>query len=1318
MSSGDTTIALRFEAIDQEKGLPESSVFAILEDHIGFIWLGTSGGLIKYDGYSFEIHPYTPEYPELAARQYGGMKVFVLSEGPYGDLWIGSGFDRPDKPSISRFDRETEKIIPYLFEPKDSTPAIHGSITSIVADSQYIWISVMQEESLIRLRPEMEYPDARAARDVPFEILGESAGILPDEGINTLLKDQKGRLWLVGKKGLYLWQKEEDTFRYFTSEYLSNPNIDRLCQMLSIAEGPEGKLWISTYRCGCVLRFDPEKKSYTYFPIQETLELISDNEGKIWVGEWNGTGGLGWLDPQTGKLTRIDIQPDELEFFPLLRVREFLEDSYGMMWIGSMEGPLLKYNPQRAAFHWLKAEPANTNSLIHDWVTDIAQDSANHYWISTFGGGLTKWNPSDNRFTHFNTGPESSVDIGFDHIINLSVDHEGQIWYGFPVISRLDPVTGSVKNYGDRSGTINTLYTDSKGWVWVGRYRSLGKYWPETGDTKVYEVINPSEPNYRKAVSGIMEDSRGDIWGGIISGKDGFFRFEPDEEQFEFFEAPAATNFCEDRKGNIWVSTVDGLFRIDPEDSSSRRYGLEAGLPHTTVNSVLEDDDGYLWVGTQNGLSRFDPEEENFRNYYTSDGLPSNSFSRACYKNEKGVLFFGGTFGIVYFHPDEIKDNQVPPKLAFTQLEILGEPIEVGEGSPLKQHISTTQKIELKHWQNDLTIHYAALHFKNPSKNRYKVMLSNYNEQWREVGTQRVANFTNLDPGSYTFRVKASNSDGTWSEEGLALTITILPPWWATWWAYLLYLVIAGAIVYAIYRFQLNRRLALLETKRLRELDHFKTKLYTNITHEFRTPLTVILGVAKEAIVQRNARRLLHLVNQMLDLSRLESGNLKLNRVQGDVLTFLKSIVESFQTLAEQKDIDLSFQTDTEELVMDYDPERLQEIVGNLLSNAVKFTPEGGEVRFAANSHPRASAATSLLLIVQDTGPGIPEEQQPYIFDRFYQADDTPTRQAEGTGIGLALTKELVQLMGGQIEVESRLHEGTTFRVRLPAITETHTPQASPGIGEVKPQGIGSEWKAEGANQVAAPLALDLERPTVLIVEDNRDVARYISSCLEGEYQLMHASDGQEGLDWALEHIPDLIISDVMMPKKDGFELCRMIKQEERSSHIPIVLLTARADMASKIEGLEYGADAYLVKPFEKEELEVRLRKLIELRHRLQARHQQPDFQPDPATQKEDAFILKVKEMLMAKLDDDTFGIDELSEALHLSRVHLHRKLKALTGKSTSHFIRQVRLQEGYRLLQDEKLNVSEVAYKVGYKDPGYFSRLFSEQYGKPPSEV
>ncbi len=1028
---GDTIISLRFEAIDQEDGMPEHRVFEILEDHLGLIWLGTPRELVKYDGYDFQYYQYEPEDSILAARQYDGMRVHILTEGPTGDLWIGSGFERPDKPAIFRFDRETEKVIPYLFNPHDSFPPIHSGVTSIQQDSRYIWVSTMQEKSLIRISPEEEYPDAAAASKAPFEWIGRQHGLLPDERIYHILKDKKGRLWLGGTHGLYLWNPERDKFRYFESEALATFE-DKYCQLTGIEEGPDGKLWIHTHRCGGFLSFDPQNKRYQHHTMSGSLDIMPDDQGKVWIGGFPGRGGIGWYDERSGKLANIDVRPDGLDFFPIVRVREYLQDRSGMMWVGSMEGPLLKFNPQRAAFHWLKAEPSNPNSLSHNWVTDIDRDADGNYWIATFGGGLNRWNPKAGTFTHYNDGPNSEVDLSYPYVLDLTIDAQGKIWYGFLFTATFDPKSRKIQQYRERGGSINSLYTDSRGQVWIGQYRSLGKFLPEADSFKDYDVIVPETPNIRQAVNKVMEDSRGDIWGGIVDGRAGYFRFRPATEQFEFFKSAAANCFYEGSRGYIWVGTLDGLFRVDTETGSRKRFDTSSGLPHNNVQSILEDDHGRLWLGTENGLCRFGPEQGTFRNYYESDGLPANNFSRACYKNDKGELFFGGTFGIVYFHPDSIRDNAVPPKLVLTQMDIYGEPLAIGGDSPLQKHLSVTQKLELGHWQNDLTIHYAALHYKNPAQNRYKIKLDNYDKQWREVGTQRKANYTNLGPGRYTFRVKAANSDGIWNEKGIALDITIFPPWYWNIWSQLLYALLLIGALYWFHRFQLNRRLALAEAERLKELDSFKTKLYTNITHEFRTPLTVIQGMMdnikgydeEKDIVKRNSQNLLNLVNRLLGLSKLDAGKLKLNLVQGDILPFLRYVTESFHSFALNQKINLNFYSDAEEIIMDYDPEKVLEVLSNLLSNALKFTPEYGKVQVVAGVQPAVSSqqravgsrqwagrpprtAHCLLLTVTDTGIGIAPEELPHIFSRFYQAFPHKGEPRNSSPLGAGLLSSL-----------------------------------------------------------------------------------------------------------------------------------------------------------------------------------------------------------------------------------------------------------------------------------------------------------------------
>ncbi len=514
------------------------------------------------------------------------------------------------------------------------------------------------------------------------------------------------------------------------------------------------------------------------------------------------------------------------------------------------------------------------------------------------------------------------------------------------------------------------------------------------------------------------------------------------------------------------------------------------------------------------------------------------------------------------------------------------------------------------------------------------------------------------------------------------------------------------------------------ELEKTKEIDELKTKFYTNITHEFRTPLTVIQGITEQikghenekAFINRNSQQLLNLVNNMLDLSKIEAGKLTLNLVHGDILSYLRYVTESFHSLALNQKINLNFYANEEVIDMDYDPEKILQVLSNLISNAIKFTPEYGKVLVRAEVQSGETfevfkTSEVLSLTVKDTGIGIAADQLPHIFDRFYRPADSHT---EGTGIGLALTKELVELMEGEISVESRVGEGSVFTVVLP-------------IRKTLDKKVGSNFKvlptlstlATSKQQIdSEPITTTQERPILLIVEDNLDVMHYLSACLKDHYQLQYARNGREGIEKALEVIPDIIISDVMMPEKDGFELCATLKQNERTSHIPIILLTAKADMESKLEGLEYGADAYLTKPFHRRELDVRLQKLLELRRKLRTKYNQPSFETEISTQREDVFVAKVRQVVLENLDDETFGVEELAAAVNFSAAHVYRKLKALTGKSTSHFIRQIRLQEAYKMLHITNNSVSEIAYAVGFKEVSYFSRLFSKHYGKTASEV
>ena len=580
--------------------------------------------------------------------------------------------------------------------------------------------------------------------------------------------------------------------------------------------------------------------------------------------------------------------------------------------------------------------------------------------------------------------------------------------------------------------------------------------------------------------------------------------------------------------------------------------------------------------------------------------------------------------------------------------------------------------------------------------------------------------------------MKAAGVEGNWGPV-FSYDFTIRPPWWISTGAYLLYAFLALAGFYGWYNYNLRRQLKKAETRRMKELDHLKSRLYTNITHEFRTPLTVIMGMAEQLsentadlptpyqekitnglhLIQRNGQSLLRLINELLDLSKLDAGKLKLKMIQGDIVAYLQYLTESFYSMAEDKGIRLTFYSEEESLLMDYDEGKIQQIVYNLLSNAIKFTPSRGKVIFHILIK-KQQGRERLQMKIKDTGAGISPEELGHIFDRFYQADGSSTRKGEGTGIGLALTKELVELMKGEIKVESTPDKGSTFTIHLPISQDA---PLQPGLSSGQTNASPS-FSLLGAFDTLIQSTISnkkLNAPILLIIEDNPDVTLYIQNLLEEDYTIHTAENGQIGIDRAIELVPDIIISDVMMPEKDGYEVCYTLKQDERTSHIPIILLTARAGQEDRIDGLHHGADAYLTKPFQKQELLVRLKKLVELRRKLQARltDQATDLKTDP----ESLFLEKLREIVQTHLDHSDFGVPQLAENLLMSQMQVYRKLKALTGQTPSQFIRNIRLQKGKELLQTTNLTISEIAYKVGYADPNYFSRTFHSEFKVSPRD-
>ncbi len=892
----------------------------------------------------------------------------------------------------------------------------------------------------------------------------------------------------------------------------------------------------------------------------------------------------------------------------------------------------------------------------------------------------------------------------------ITLDQKGQMWLAFwnqMGIINLRELSGQIIHFDPDSNlpfarefTLNTrILVDSRNLVWVGHHaKGISCYDPETKQTHRYK----HDPQDHTSISTNLR----------VNG------------------------MVEDAQSNIWVATANGLNKWSPKTKAFQRIFEPNPSYSERVQSLVIDNNQHIWFSTIHHLIKYEPESNNYYSFSQKDGLAISSFiDKDAYKDAAGHLFFPSSVfaeGVLYFHPDSIRLDTIVPELLFTALHIKDDPVKVGaEDGLLEQSINFTDRIIFQPDQNIFTISYGAIEYRYPDEVRYAVWLEGFHDEWQQVGDKREATFTNLDPGTYTFMVKVRNHHGFWSKTPRSLIIVILPPWYRTWWAYSLWTIMLLGTIYWIYRFQLNRRLAEAETVRLKEVNLAKSQLYTNITHEFRTPLTIILGMAEQVksdpdnwlneglqLIRRNGKQLLNLINQLLDLSKLESDNMPLKMINGDFVQFTKYQIESFHSYADSKDIRIHFASDFKVLYTDYDPEKIQNILSNLLSNAIKFTDTGGDIY--VDLRPVIELEDWFAIQVRDNGIGIAAEHLPHIFDRFYQVDATTTRRGEGTGIGLALTKELVKIMGGEIEVESADGLGTKFTIQLPITKKARA--THPDIVLSETSQISESILESDVNKLETEPVFQYNKPVVLLVEDNKDVITYLSSFLSNQYQIVTATNGQEGIEAAYSIIPDLIVSDVMMPEKDGYDLCATLKMDERTDHIPIILLTAKSDQYSRITGLKEGADAYLSKPFNKEELIVRIEKLIALRKQLQTRFQEPGslrkvLQTKPG-EYSDPFLQKIVEIVETNLSNEDFDIHKLCKAVNMSHSNLFRKLKALTGKSISVFIRSLRLEKAKELLETTNLTVSEVAYESGFNTPKYFSKVFHEEYGISPREV
>lgn len=1349
--------------------LPSDTIYSLLQ-HQQQLWLGTSKGLSRYHLETLQMLPFFNGDP---AR---GEEIMDLRKDQGGAIWLQQRF------AVRKVDPESEKSKTYLELPKldigrEANLFSQAFFIYLGEDAQanQYWFHSFNRDQIYQYVPQKDSITAYTI-DFPEKNQYWAYGIWMSEFLSGLV-DHTGILWMgFGEEIL----KIKINQRRFNTHQLNYYVIgDELIDL-----DKWGNFWIATFNGGELFKFNPEHKRLSrindhlprIFSDGHGSNFLIDRQDNLWWGQYPASGlfrfpidASSFTNLALGKPAKASSIEHRLMLLP-----EFVVDGDPKTRWGSDFNTTQWITIDLEQSHYIDHLVLNWNSAFAKTYEVLLSDDGKNWrsvYRTTKGEGQVDALPiyQQGRFIKLNLEDKNTA-------YGISI-RELEVWGALPEVIPFHNKT--YEHLGLPSGTNYDIFQDRKGQIWIATRKGLVTY--EYGKNK-FETIRPPGswdvglygakffedssgriwilrggyiyyilPGSRQAerfthqinedighVSHpqIFEDSDGNLW--FFSGVNGLYRYNLLEGNGKFYLSDQRINVVfEDSKGRIWIGTNRGLFGLDSTNETYQKYTEAQGLSFRTINTINEDNYGRLWIGTSDGLSCFNPELEQFENYNQEDGLFGDKINKLV-KDEQGRILAVGAGGLSFFDPGDFKIDTTPAKVVISGLKLSNQIVKPGEkNAPLTQSISKTRSIRLAHHQNAIGLEFTALHYQRPEENQYQVLLEGLDTTWVDLGRQRAVNYFGLPSGSYTFKVKGSNADGVWTEVPTILDITILPPWWKSNWAFLLWTVLIGAGVFSLYQYNLRRRLAVEETRRMKELDHLKSRLYTNITHEFRTPLTVIMGMTEQLgekqktenrksklqqglqLIHRNSRNLLRLINQLLDLSKLDAGKLKLHMVQRDLVAYLQYLTESFYSMAEDKDIRLTCYSEEESLWMDYDEEKIQHIVYNLLSNAIKFTPEKGKVIIHIRKKEQVESP-QLELKVKDTGPGIAADQLPHIFERFYQADDSSTRKGEGTGIGLALTKELIELMEGSIQVESTLGKGTTFLIRLPikqaaSLSQTIHRPATPAIKDGSASGLSVPFKPEDEAGQNADL------PLLLIIEDNPDVVIYIRDLLAKDYQIHTAENGRLGIDMAIELIPDIIISDVMMPEKDGFEVCSTLKQDERTSHIPIILLTARAEPGDRLDGLQYGADAYLIKPFQKRELQIRLEKLIEIRQTLRARfssvpaniaHPSDSGTPDL----DRTFLERLEEIIQANLDDTEFGVQELSKAAGRSHMQVYRKLKALTGKTPSQFIRSIRLHQGKGLLQMTDLTISEIAYQVGFSNPNYFSRTFHDEFNVPPN--
>ncbi|WP_044200722.1 hybrid sensor histidine kinase/response regulator transcription factor [Flammeovirga sp. OC4] len=1318
-----------FERITSNSGLSQNDALCIHQDQKGFIWIGTNDGLNKYDGYKFKRFGIAPN----GGLSLSSNLIYKIAEDRFQNLWIGT-----TGQGLNYFDREQYKVTVISSKSSENEGVLSSDyIKELLVDHDTLWVGTRKGLDKVI------YDQKTGEAIITNILLGEGLEV------NSIEKNQNGDVLIGSTQGFYLLKNNHSTALKVEDEIvIYDIIIQNNIVILATLNG------LYTYVNGHVKQLNHQ--GYTV--------LLDNEDATFWAGTNQGLQLLKLDQGEVIVLKKFEHQVNQSHSLSANAVRSICKDHTGMLWVGTHGGGLNKYNARGEQFHHISTSNTALN-LSNNSVKSFGLSQNNNLWIGTRKGiNIISVDDIDKDKSHFkHLAIDLAVAIQSCKIGNTqkmfvgTANGNGPFWVEFDKKNK----KFNIEKFHAYKGAVFSVVQDENDVLWLGTYfDGLLRFNPHTHQlTKFNKKTKSQFPS--NTVRSLLEDKDHNIWVGTDKGlvkirkeekylnSPSFRVFQNDRNDKTSISHDYILTLFEDKDQQIWAGTFGGgLNKLENEAQGTfKRYTESEGLPNNTIKGILQDSESNLWVSTNKGLCKMNLSENLFSVYDVSDGLQAYEFQeQACLHLKDDRMLFGGINGLNSFYPLEITSNTIAPKVRITAFYLWNKEVMAGEEIEgrvlLQKEMNSTQHLVLNHNENSVSFEFSALHFLSPASNKYQYRLIGYQDDWQnEPASRRFVSYTNLPSGEYTFEVRGANNDGIWSTENAQVNFQIKPVFWKTYWAFFIYFIIIVLLVVITYRELKKRRqtknkrlLDQLEREKEEEVHNMKLQFFTNISHEFRTPLTLIsapLDYLEEheehltnhdrynqyALMKKNSALLLKLVNQLLDFRKIEGNKYELEFEKKDIITFTQNIVDTFYTLANQKSIEFDVTLPTYSVAFLFSSDAIEKIIYNLLSNAFKFNKIGGQVKFSVNV-----IEDFCTIVVQDTGKGIPSENKHKLFDRFFNTKDKVSDSDHSSGIGLSLTKSLVEQHHGSIELDESYTNGAKFIVKIPMQEEYYlNDKIIKKTSQESTDSINIERKHLEITELKPSNQKDANaKPLVMIVEDSEDMRFFLKEGMMDCFQVIEAENGKEAISLLNTHTPSLIISDIMMPVMDGIEFAKELRSNKEYDHIPFIFLTAKTAEDSQIQGLKVGADDYICKPFSMSVLHQKVNNIIAYRSSLINSFQSPDIihpKEIEMISSDKAFLDEVTSILDDNLMDSDFNVDTLVEKIGISRTGLYHKFKDLTGLSAGDYIRRYRLMCAHQYLEKTDWSIKEVMYRSGFNTTSYFAKCFKKQYGILPSE-